>query len=105
MAITSNFQKFGVTFEGAYTKVASIEYANSYIEHWELSEDTETPPVKVSVKALKVQFNAQTFVSSESQDKIEEKQYQFVSEDGSSLIGECYAYLKGLPEFADAVDA
>lgn len=105
MAITSNFQKFGVTFEEAYTKVVSIEYANSYIEHWELSEDTQTPPVKVLKKALKVQFNAQTFVSSESQDKLEEKQYLFVSEDGSNLIGECYGYLKGLPEFADAVDA
>jgi hypothetical protein len=105
MAITSNFQKFGVTFEEAYTKVASIEYANSHIEHWELSEDTQTPPVKVAVKALKVKFNAQTFVSSESQDKLAEKEYFFVTEDGSNLIGECYEHLKGLEEFADAVDA
>ena len=105
MAIKSNYQKFGVTFEDAYTKVQSIEYVNALDPEWEMSEDPAVAPVRVMVKRLKVSFTAKTFANEVAQDAIESKQYYFISQDASNIIGECYAHLKGLEEFADAVDA
>lgn len=105
MAIKSNFQKFGVTFEDAYTKVQSLEYTNALDPEWEMSDDPAVAPVRIMVKRLKVSFMAKTMVNAESQDMLESKQYYFITEDASNIIGECYEHLKGLEEFADAVDA
>jgi hypothetical protein len=105
MAIKSNFQKFGVTFEDAYTKVQSIEYVNALDPEWEMSEDPSVAPVRVMVKRLKISFMAKTTAAQGSEDVLESKQHYFTTEDASNIIGECYAHLKGLEAFADAVDA
>lgn len=104
MAIESNFQKFGVTFENAYTKVKNLEYTNMMDARWEMSEDPSVAATRVEFKVLKVKFTAITYAAG-SEDVLEMKGYDFVSETAGDLLGECYAHLKGLPEFAGAVDA
>lgn len=104
MAITSNFSKFGVTFENAYTKVSNLEYANSMDQSWELSEDPNTPPTQVFTKVLKVKFDAHTYPNAESEDLLHTESYHVVFESGDDLLGSCYAHLKTLPEFTGAQD-
>lgn len=105
MALESNFEKFGITFENAYTKILNVEYSNSSIEEWVLSEDPNTPPQQVVNKALKIKFDAVTYPSSTSTDVLDSKTYHEIFPTGDSLIESCYAYLKTLPEFAGAQDA
>ena len=104
MAIQSNFQKFGVTFEDAYTKVKSLEYVNTFDVTYQPTEDPAVAAVPVMVKKLKVSFIAITTAEG-TQDQLEMSKYEFVSETAGDLIGECYSYLKDLEAFADAVDA
>lgn len=105
MALTSNFSKFGVTFEDAYTKISNVEYANTMDQGWELSEDPAVPPTKTFTKVLKVKFNSYTYPSSTSEDLLHTQDYHVVLEAGNDLLGSCYAHLKTLPEFEGAVDA
>lgn len=105
MALQSNFEKFGVTFENAYTKILNVEYSNSFIEEWVLSEDPATPPQKVMNKALKIKFDAVTYPSSTSTEALHSQTYHEVFATGDALVEACYAHLKTLTEFAGAQDA
>jgi hypothetical protein len=105
MALISNFEKFGVTFENAYTKILNVEYSNSFVEEWVMSEDPNVPPQKVMNKALKIKFDAVTYPSVTSTDTLHSETYHEVFPTGDSLIESCYDYLKTLPKFDGAVDA
>lgn len=107
MALISTFTKFGTAFSNAYTRIQSVEYANSKDESWELSEDPTVPPTRVFNKMLKVAFVANTYSSSAATDEelLNSKQHLITLTDASDVIGSCYAHLKTLSEFTGAQDA
>lgn len=107
MALIGTFTKFGVDFEGAYTRVQNIEYINGKEGTWVMSEDPEVPPTQEFNKSLKISFIANTYSSPSAADEelLNTKQHYFTVEDASDIIGSCYDYLKSLPEFEDSIDS
>lgn len=105
MAITSNFEAFGVTFENAYTRISNVEYSNGLQENWIMSEDPEVAPVKEMVKILRVKFTAKTYANATADVPFRTEDYHVVFETGDTLVESCYAHLKTLPEFTGAQDA
>jgi hypothetical protein len=105
MALTVDYQKFGTTFSEAYVKVVNAEYINGIEMVWNMSEDTEVPPIQTPEKRLKVSYTIKVYPSATIEDVLHTEQFYFVSESGDDLVGACYAHLKSLEAFADAVDA
>ena len=105
MAITSNFEAFGITFENAYTRIGNVEYSNGLQEDWIMSEDPTVAPVKQTSKIIRVKFNANTYATATAEKPINVGEYHVVFETGDTLVESCYAHLKTLPEFTGAVDA
>lgn len=104
MAIKNKYQKFGISFSDAYTKISTIEYSNGTQEEYVLYEDIDAAPEKVYKKVLRVQFQHQTFPFDGSTDMIDNKTHYIILNSADDIFEECYNYLKSLPEFSDAVD-
>ena len=105
MAITSDFEAFGVTFQNAYTKIQNVEYSNGTKEEWILSEDPEVAPTKEVSKILRVKYTYITLANATSDQPISTKEEHVVFETGENLVEQCYTHLKTLEAFANAVDA
>jgi len=105
MAIVSNFEMHGVTFQNAYTRIGTVEYSNGLQENWIMSEDPTVAPVKEMVKILRVKIVAKTYATATAETPIHTDSHHIVVEDGSNLVEACYAHLKTLPQFTGAVDA
>ena len=96
MALTHEKQKYGQTFESAYTRVKKIDY---------------TQTRKDGVKSMRGQLIVETYYSEGSRDlnesPLETNRYQMefinLSEE-PNLLKQAYDYLKTLPEFEGSTD-
>lgn len=107
MAIKNNFTAFGVVFTDAYTRITNVEYSNGLQEKWEMSEDTEVPPVKIWEKILRVKYSRKTYANAEQEQPIAVGEEHFVidAEGAADIVGACYSHLKSLPEFENCIDS
>ena len=102
MALTVDFQKYGVTFEDAYVKIMSIQYNNTVATSFTTPENPEDAPVNVTEKVFRIMFIANIYSSDEV---IHSETYYLDTDIADDIVGACYEHLKTLDAFANAVDA
>lgn len=109
MAIKSNFVKYGLTIEDAYTRVEKCSYVSRPIKvtNYDMENGTESVEFKTTYKC---EFVATTYASEAARQQAQEPVH--VTSDVIDLvagefdiINQVYAHIKSLPAFADAIDA
>ena len=109
MAIKSNFVKYGLTIEDAYTRVEKCSYVSRPVKmtKYEIEDGTETIQY---ITTFKCEFIAMTYASEAARLVCEEPIHTTSGvidlEDGEfNIVNQVYTHIKSLPAFAGAIDA
>ena len=120
MGLTSDFSKFGVTFEDAYHRIGSLNYnvheyeAPVVVSTGSIDENGEpVPPVYETqwTKTANASGEVLTYTSLEARSAHSESlsrthfSFQVDLDSDSTWIEQAYAYLKTTPDFSAATDA
>jgi hypothetical protein len=120
MALLRDISKYGVTFSNTYNRVSACNYVNALkkvitqneLDTTDPANPVPVPPTVSWEKTRKVEFTVLTYLSQEAfenqEEVVDQKLYGFyvpVTETSVDVLDMCYAHLKTLPEFANAVDA
>lgn len=119
MGLTNDFSKFGVTFEGAYHKVSTLNYTVTealtpvvVVEGSFDENDLPIPPVYENqwVKRAYGQGEVETYTSEAARTAHSESlartsfSFNYDLESTDSWIEQAYTHIKTLPAFTGATD-
>jgi hypothetical protein len=109
MAIKSNFLKYGLTIEDAYTRVEKCSYVSRPVKlnNYNVNESTESIQY---VTTPKCEFVAMTYASKAARDVCEDPIHTIngvidLAEGEFNIINQVYAHIKSLPAYAGSIDA
>ena len=125
MAVTATVDKFGMTFSGAYHKIARLTYESNDQRTFTFPTPTEpvldeegntvppvaVPPVEAWVKKNFCHFEVATYASEETRENHAEPIYRShfnfepsVEAEAADIIVQAYEHLKAQAGYEDAVD-
>lgn len=125
MAVTATVDKFGMTFSGAYHKIARLTYESTDQKTFTFPTPTEpqldeegnmippvaVPPVESWVKKNFCHFEVATYASEETRENHAEPIYRShfnfepsVEAEAADIIVQAYEHLKAQAGYEDAVD-